>query len=52
MMQHIIIIKDKILKNRAYEMAMTPKYDAYQRGLASIVSIYVFLLRKCNREQV
>ena len=46
MMQHIMIIKNKILKNRAYEMAMTPKYDAYQRGLASIVSIYVFFIKK------
>ena len=28
---------DKILKERAYEIAIYPKYDGYQRGLASMV---------------
>ena len=30
-------IADKNLKNRAFDIAKDPKYDAYQRGLASIV---------------
>ena len=28
---------DKILKNKAFDIAKDPKYDGYQRGLASIV---------------
>ena len=28
---------DKILKNRAFDFAKDPKYDGYQRGLASMV---------------
>ena len=30
-------ISDKILKDRAYEIAINPKYDSYQRVLASMV---------------
>ena len=30
-------ISDKILKDRAYEIARNRRYDGYQRGLASIV---------------
>ena len=30
-------ISDKILKDRAYELAINPKYDGYQIGLTSIV---------------
>ena len=30
-------IADKILKNRAFDIAKDPKYDGYQRGLASMV---------------
>ena len=41
-MQHIVIltkrtISDKILKDRAYEIVINPKYDGYERGLASMV---------------
>ena len=32
-----ITVADKILKNRAFDIAKDPKYDGYQRGLASIV---------------
>ena len=28
---------DKVLKQKAFEMAANPKYDGYQRGLASMV---------------
>ena len=28
---------DKVLKDRAFEIASDPKYDGYQRGLASMV---------------
>ena len=31
------IIADKILKNKAFDIAKDPKYDGYQRGLASMV---------------
>ena len=30
-------IADKILKNRVFDIAKDPKYDEYQRGLASMV---------------
>ena len=30
-------VADKILKNKAFDTAKDPKYDGYQRGLASIV---------------
>ena len=36
-------IADKNLKNRAFDIAKDPKYDGYQRGLASIIN---FLTRK------
>ena len=58
MMQHILIAKiwiqrtisDKILKDRAYEIARNCNYDGYQRALASI--IYNFLMRKKDQERV
>ena len=39
----------RILKDRVYEIAINPKYDGYQRGLASMV--YMFLTRKQDWEQ-
>ena len=30
---------DKILKNKAFDIAKDPKYDGYQRGLASMVCV-------------
>ena len=30
-------VVDKILKNKAFDIAKDPKYDGYQRGLASMV---------------
>ena len=30
-------VADKILKNKAFDIAKNPKYDGYQRGLASLV---------------
>ena len=30
-------VADKILKNKAFDTAKDPKYDGYQRGLASMV---------------
>ena len=33
-------IADKNLKNRAFDIAKDPKYDGYQRGLASMVYKY------------
>ena len=37
-------IADKILRNRAYNIAKDPKYDGYQKGLASMV--YKFFDKK------
>ena len=37
-------IPDKVLKERAYEIARNPKYDRYQRALASMV--YKFFWQK------
>ena len=37
-------VADKILRNRAFNIAKDPKYDVYQRGLASMV--YKFLDKK------
>ena len=30
-------VADKILRNKAFDIAKDPKYDGYQRGLASMV---------------
>ena len=38
------LIADKILKNKAFDIAKDPKYDGYQRGLASMV--YKFFDKK------
>ena len=35
---------DKVLKNKAFKIASDPKYDGYQRGLASM--IYKFFNKK------
>ena len=35
---------DKVLKDRAFVIAKNPKYDGYQRGLASMVH-HTFLTR-------
>ena len=35
---------DKVLKNKAFNIAKDPKYDRYQRGLASMV--YKFFDKK------
>ena len=37
-------VADKILKNKAFNIAKDPKYDGYQRGLASMV--YKFFDKK------
>ena len=36
--------KDKVLRDKAFNIAKNPKYDGYQRGLASMV--YKFLDKK------
>ena len=38
------IQSDKVLKDKAFEIASNPKYDGYQRGLASLV--YKFFDKK------
>ena len=35
---------DKVLKDKTFNIAKNPKYDAYQRGLASMV--YIFLIKR------
>ena len=37
---------DKVLKNKAFKIASGPKYDGYQRGLASMV--YKFFDKKLS----
>ena len=37
---------DKILRDKAFNIAIDPKYDGYQRGLASMV--YKFFDKKYN----
>ena len=34
---------DKVLRDKAFNIAKSPKYDEYQRGLASMV--YKFLIK-------
>ena len=34
---------DKVLRDKAYDIASNPEYDGYQRGLASM--IYIFLIK-------
>ena len=38
---------DKILRDKAFNMAKNPKYDGYQRGIASVV--YKFFDKKVKR---
>ena len=38
---------DKTLKNKAFTIASNPKYDGYQRGLASMV--YKLLIKRLLR---
>ena len=37
---------DKVLRDKAFNIARNPKYDGYQRGLASMV--YKFFDKKCT----
>ena len=39
-----ITVSDKILRDKAFNIAKNPKYDGYQRGLASM--IYTFFDKK------
>ena len=39
---------DRVLKDKAYDIASNPEYDGYQRGLASMV--YKFFDSKVNGE--
>ena len=41
---------DKILHDKAFNIAKNPKYDGYQRGLTSM--IYKFLIKKLWVEQL
>ena len=41
---------DKVLKDKAFKNASNPKYDGYQRGLASMV--YISFLIKSLKEVV
>ena len=36
---------DKVLHDKTFNLAKNPKYDGYQRGLASLV--YNFLIKVC-----
>ena len=41
---------DKVLRDKAFKIAKNPKYDGYQRGLASMV--YNFLIKNPQKEVV
>ena len=41
---------DKVLRDKAFKIASNPKYDAYQRGLASMV--YKFFNKKSSRSGI
>ena len=41
---------DKILRDKAFNIAKNPKYDGYQRGLASMV--YGFLIKELQTEEL
>ena len=41
---------DKVLRDKAFEIARAPKYDGYQRGLASMV--YTFYDKKSSGSSV
>ena len=43
-------VADKSLCDKAFNIAKIPKYDGYQRGLASMV--YKFLIKKFQVEQL
>ena len=37
---------DKVLKDKAFNIAKNPKYDGYQSGLASMVDTFLIKSRK------
>ena len=41
---------DKVLRDKAFKIASNPKYDGYQRGLASVV--YKFFDKKSSRSGI
>ena len=41
-------ISDKVLREKAYEIARNPKYDVYQKALASMV--YTFFNKRQDQE--
>ena len=41
---------DKVLRNKAFHIAKEPKYEGYQRGLASMV--YKFFDKKASRSGI
>ena len=50
------IASDKVLRDKAFNIAKNPKYDGYQRGLASVVYNFfdkkpqlVVLIMKLNK---
>ena len=34
------VASDKVFRDKAFDIAKNPIYDGYQRGLASVVSIF------------
>ena len=41
---------DKVLRNKAFNIAKEPKFEGYQRGLASMV--YKFFDKKASRSGI
>ena len=40
---------DKVLRDKAFNIAKNPKYDGYQRGLASMVYKFFTVCLKCAK---
>ena len=41
-----------VLRKEAFSIAENPKYDGYQRGLASMVYMFCFLIKRLLVEQL
>ena len=37
----VILVANKVLSNKAFNIAKNPKYDGYQRELASVVLVHL-----------
>ena len=43
-----ITASDKVLRNKAFNVAINVRYNRYQRGLPSTFYIYIFLIKNSS----